>query len=351
MRKLLIGFVVVLVIVVVAYLHFHHSKPPLETAYAGGRQVTLWSTTAQVREPVATVNFGERLSVLERFGDQVRVRTTSGVVGWISQDQLLSPDSWQKAKNLEAQTATLPLQARGHTRVLGNLHIEPARESPRIRQLDRGVPVELFERRTVDVPSSPAATGSDGAGAGPPSAPRKEDWWLVRAQVPDQTGQGAQGGGKAAFSGWILGRFVDLDVPAPLPDYASSAGMRIVAWFELNHIVDAAGNARPQYLVLGTRGPEGQPCDFTLMRAFTWGEQRQRYETAFVESDLCGKLPVRLTPAKAGGDAMFAFEDWSAGTSEMRTYRMHQTIVRRVREAGSTPVRPAKPARRKHAHV
>jgi hypothetical protein len=71
------------------------------------------------------------------------------------------------------------------------------------------------------------------------------------------------------------------------------------------------------------------------MRVFTWGNQRQRYETAYVESDLCGKLPVKLTPAIApGGDASFSFAELSGAAPEVRLYRMHQTIVRRVRQGG-----------------
>jgi hypothetical protein len=358
-RKLTIGFVVVLAISVGAYFHFHHRKPPLETAYAGNRQVTLWSSTAQVREEVATVDFGERLDVLERFGDQDRVRTKAGLVGWTNEDQLLSADAWQKARDLDAQTAALSLQAKGQTRERGNLHVDAARDSARIWQLDRGVPMELFERRTVDVPTPPGATGANtaaGAGGAEGTETRKEEWWLVRAQVSLQHGQiGQPDAAQFALSGWILGRFVDLDVPEPLPNYASSAGMRIVAWFELNHVIDADGNQRPQYLVVGARGSEGQPCDFTLMRAFTWGQRKERYETAFVESDLCGKLPVRLTAAKApGGDATFTFEDWGAGKSEMRTYRMHQTIIRRVLERQTTGAKPAlraKGARKKHVRA
>ena len=65
------------------------------------------------------------------------------------------------------------------------------------------------------------------------------------------------------IGGWLLGRFVELDVPQPLADYASSAGMRIVAWTELNRVNAASGKLMPQYLLVGTHGPEGQPCDFT----------------------------------------------------------------------------------------
>jgi hypothetical protein len=338
-RKLLLGFVVVLVICVAAYVRFHRAKPVLEVVYVGSRQAILWDSNAEIREAIGTFKYGDRLDVLDHFQQQVKVRAATGQIGWVAQSDLLSVDLWQKMQDLDARAVASPVEARGSTRVISNLHVAPGRESPRLRQIGKGIPVELFERQAVEVPAATtsltaaAAHGDEGDTAAPSAPERKEDWWLVRAKLADQ----------ATVAGWILGRFVDLDVPAPLPDYASSAGLRIAAWFELNRVADGSGTARPQYLVVGTRGPEGQPCDFTQMRVFTWGRQSERYETAFVASDLCGKLPVKLTPIP-GGDASFAFVDWSSGTSQQRLYQMHQTSVRRVRELGEAPVK------RKHTH-
>ncbi len=326
MRKILLGFALVSVFCFAAYLRYHHAKPPLGVAYAGNHQVTLWSTTAQVREPVVTVNYGDRLDVLQRFEEEVKVRTASGFTGWVSEKELLPEDLWEKAKELNARAAALPVEARGHTRVLSNLHIEPGRDTPRLRQLNKQVPVDLFERDVEEVPTTARATGEEDDSGAETATAKKEDWWLVLAHAP----------GDAPVAGWMLGRFIDLDVPQPLPDYASSTDMRIVAWFELNHVTDASGTSKPQYLVVGTRGSEGQPCDFTMLRVYTWGTQRQRYETAFVDSKACGKLPVKLTAASAaGGDATFSFEDSSQGSPEERAYRMHQTIVRRVKNEGA----------------
>ncbi|MGC2421116.1 MAG: SH3 domain-containing protein [Candidatus Acidiferrales bacterium] len=327
-----IGFALVLVISAGFYLRALHRRPPAQTAYAANSHVTLWDTTAQVREPVATIDFGERLTVLDHFEDQAQVRTAKGDTGWISADDLLSDALWQQMTSLDATADGLPIEARGHTRVLSNLHIAPGRTFPRICQLGKEIPVDLLERRAIEVPAAPAvaAASSGEIGETPASEPepaeaRKEDWWLVRAHVADHT----------PLAGWVLGRFVDLDVPPPLPNYMAAAGMRIVAWFELNRVAGAQGQTVPQYLVVGVRGPEGQPCDFTLVRVFTWSQKRQRYETAFVESDVCGQLPVHLMPAAApGGDAAFSFADASNGAPVDRAYRMHQTVVRREREAG-----------------
>lgn len=342
MRKLLIGFIVVVVVGVPLYFRFHHKKTPQELAYAGNREVTVWSTTAQVRSPLATVSFGDKMDVVSRYGDQVQVRTANGVTGWVSDHELLTAEFWQRAKDLNAKTSAKPIEARGRTRVLSNMHLDAGRDAPRVRQVNKNVAVDMYERRVVPVPAATVTKTADEEGSTAPgdanSDVRKEDWWLVRAHLPDQT----------EMSGWILGRFIDLEVPAPLPDYASAADMRIVAWFEFNQVADSDGAMKPQYLVLGVKGAEGQACDFTMMRVFTWGKQRERYETAFVESDVCGKLPLKLTAGTAaGGDASFGFEDLSNGAPEQRLYHMHQTIVRRVRVEGEAePVKHGKAARK-----
>ena len=356
-RKVLLGSALLMVLIVALYVRFHHPAPPLETAYAGSRTVTLYSTSAQVREPVTTVNFGDRLEVLQRFQNQVKVRTSAGVVGWTEEGDLLSADLWQTLRDLETKSAAMPVVARGHTRVLSNLRIEPGRDSPRVRQLNKDISIELVARQpeliapaaipsaeeeSVDAPGSESAKPvgrkandrkskdrksknrkSIDRDSDEKPEPKKEDWWLVRAHIADQT----------VLAGWLLGRFVELDVPSPLPDYATSAGMRIVAWSELNRVPSESGQPVTQYLLLGTHGPEGQPCDFTSLRVYTWGKQKGRYETAFVESNVCGKLPIqRLQSAGPEADITFSFLDSSDGAPERRTYQMHQTIVRRVKD-------------------
>lgn len=321
-----------MVLVVGLFIRFHHSAGPLETAYAGSKLATVWSTSAQVRESIGTISFGERLDVLQRFQDQVKIRTPRGELGWVQEHDLLSTDLWQMLKDLDAKAAAMPVEARGHTRVLSNLHFGAGRDTPRVRQLNKDVELELLTRQPAEINPAVSASSSnqnsEQDAAGQTSGARKEDWWLVRAHTADQ----------GVLAGWLLSRFIELNVPAPLPDYASSAGMRIVAWSVLNEVNDSSGARKPQYLLLGTHGPEGQPCDFTSMRAYTWSLKHQSYETAFVESNLCGRLPIQLTrAAAAGGDVTFSFGDLSGPARERREYQMRQTIIRRLRAPGEAP--------------
>ncbi len=333
MRKIGIGFLLFVIIAAAVYLRFRHSKAADEIAYAGNRQVTLWSTSAQVREPVATVSFGNRLRVLRSFDDYVEVRTDNGQTGWVNSRELLSSEIWDHARELAKRAAAMPVEARGHTAVLSNLHVQPGRREPRIDQLTKNVPVLLLERRVVDYRPAAENAQEEEVSTAAAEPARKEDWWLVLAKTPDD----------GEIAGWMLGRFVQLDVPEPLPDYADAAGMRIVSWFELNRVPDGAGSTRPQYLVLGARGPEGQPCDFSEIRVYTWSLKHQQYETAFVDSSVCGKLPLTMQSVPAAhAEITFSFQDLSGGSPEQRSYRMDDTIVRRI---GLTP-RPKSRAHR-----
>jgi len=134
---------------------------------------------------------------------------------------------------------------------------------------------------------------------------------------------------------------VKYEIPPELVDYSNQ--YRFVAWFELSRVpagVPGEESAepgpgstaqKPQFLVAGVQGPEGQPCDFTLLRVYTWGAARHSYETAYVESNLCGHLPIRVQPAAApGGNATFAFANDGKAGAEQREYAMHQTSVRRT---------------------
>jgi hypothetical protein len=176
--------------------------------------------------------------------------------------------------------------------------------------------------------------------------PKPEDWLLVLRTEP--AGSSAETFASSApavsprtssaapavpIAGWVLARFIELDPPPPIPDYFNAAGIRVAAWVVLNTAPDAGG-PRPQYLVAGARGGEGQPCDFTMLRVYTWGASRQRYETAYVENNICGRMPIRVSATSAGVE--FRFADPAQGGNE-RVYRMRQTSVRRVTGPAVTP--------------
>ena len=337
---------IVLVAVIGAYWLLRPRRAPLAEAYVAERSATIWDTTAQVRQELATLKYGEKVVVLERRGGQARIRSANGVTGWMDSRFMMEPELWKRGAQLLVQTRSLPVQATGRTKVPTNVRAEPGRSGARLYQFNRDSPVEIFARQAAEVPAEESAAKDNGdrTAQAEEKKPRREDWVLIRGSaspapaISPSTGVPINGGGEPIeIARWSLARFIELTLPEPVRDYASSSGMRVFAWFELNRVTDSDGN-KPQYLAVGARGGEGQACDFTLLRVYTWGSKRRRYETAFVESEFCGYLPVRAGTAP-NGDPEFRFTALGKQGREERLYRMRQTVVRRVRESERPPLK------------
>jgi Bacterial SH3 domain len=351
-RRLLIA-VPLLALVALAAWMLRPKHETLGEAFVSEKVAPLLSGIAQVREQVATLHYGERVDVVGKRNDYVKVRTNAGKVGWVESRQLMEPAVWQRSVKLLDQTRGMPLQARGRTKVSTNLRVQPGRTEPRLYKFGRNAPVEIVGRAVADwvQVTDEKDTSSE------PQETKKEDWFLVRgvatrppgeaaARAAESTNTTQPGDQTTPIAGWVVARFVELDLPDPVREGASSANIRPVAWFELNRVSDPSGN-KPQFLVAAARGPEGQVCDFTALRVYTWYVKKSRYETAFIENNLCGQLPVRVGKGPKG-EPEFRFRVMD-GNKEERVYRLNQTVVRRVREAGVASGKHVSPKQSKPA--
>jgi hypothetical protein len=341
-RKLLVAVPLLCLVALLAWI-FRPKHELLGEAYVSERTVTLWSGTAQVREQMGVLPYGERVDVLARRNDNVKIRTTGGVIGWIDGRYLMQPELWQRSAKLLEQTKSMPVQARGRTKVTTNLRVEPGRTAPRLYQFMRGAEVEVVGRAVADWVQ--VTDEKEAAADEEPS--KKEDWYLVRGIATRPPGDGTvrnsavmnttqPGDQTIPIAGWVVARFVSLDLPDQVREGASSANFRPIAWFELNRVTDDEGE-HPQYLVAGAHGAEGQACDFTTLRVYTWWSKKQTYETAYIENDLCGALPI-LVGKDVKGEPEFRFHEQGTAKGE-RVYRLIQTVIRRIREEGTKPGR------------
>jgi hypothetical protein len=364
------GFIpIALILGALLYWKLHPGSPKvISVGYVADRVVILWNTLAQVRESVGEVHYGDRVEVVRVEGSAVQVRMPSGTIGWMRDSrQMMGSDLWAKSASLLESARTQPVQARGRTKTLSNVRVEPGRDAKRIFQFGRGTPVLILKRAVADasqgteenppgqktsaaeeqkskqedwllvlraIDSPAGGDGISSSGKGPAVLKRATSDLVSGGPVLAQTGPAALSAPAGLVAGWVLARFVELDLPGPVKDLASSAGLHVVAWFELNRVPDGSGGEAPQYLVAGSRGGEGQACDFTMLRVYTWGTKRNRYETAYVESNLCGRLPILISSGAKGPG--FQFPDVDQGGSE-RSYVMNQTTVRRVRDAATKP--------------
>jgi hypothetical protein len=341
-RKLLVAVPLLCVVGLLAWI-LRPKHESISEAYISERSVTLWSSVAQVREQLGVLLYGDHVDVLARRNENVKVRTASGVVGWVDGRYLMEPDLWQRSAKLLKLASTIPIQAHGRTKVPTNLRVQPGRNEPRLYQFSRNAPVEIVGRATADW----VQVADEKENGGEPAETKKEDWFLIRGIATRPPGEGVvrnsaitnttqPGDQTIPIAGWVVARFVSLDLPDPVREGAESANIRPLAWFELNRVSDGEGE-HPQFLAAGARGPEGMPCDFTTVRVYTWNTRKSRYETAFIDNSLCGAFPIRVSK-DAKGQPEFRFH--LLGEKEDRHYRLIQTVVRRIKD--ETPGAPSK---------
>jgi SH3-like domain-containing protein len=286
----------------------------LEIDYVSAPQVTLRDQLSQVYNKVGTAKNGDRVEVLDREKRFSKVRTASGLEGWVEQRYLVTQQVFDGFQKMRQQEKDSPIDGIATTRNDTNLHIEPGRDTEHLYQLALGAKVSVLKRATVEK-NLPGAQVQMPAGA--KQLKPMEDWWLAR----DQQGH----------VGWVLGRMIDLDVPLDVAQYAE--GQRIVGCFVLNEVNDGDKKI-PQYLMLLTEAKDGQPFDFNQARVFTWNVHRHRYETAYRERNLNGVLPATVSREDFGkeGDLptfVLRVKDASGNVVE-RKYKMNTPIVKRV---------------------
>jgi len=325
----------------------------LEVAYVSGVQAVLRDHVAAVYEKSGVVKNGERVEVLDHDRRFVKVRTATGVTGWVEQRYLVGQDVFDHIQKLTTDNQNDPVQAQGATRNDTNLHVEPGRDTEHLYQISAGEKLALLKRGTAEKPgavappsrsaSRPDTPGSDkkekenenekeqnkkpGTVSPVPakSVPVIEDWWLVR----DSNHR----------VGWVLARMIDLDVPLDVAQYAE--GQRIVAFFVLNQVQDRDKKVS-QYLTVLTEPKDGLPFDFNQIRVFSWNLRRHRYETAYRER-MEGVLPVTVSQENFDKEGLLPTfvirEQGDDGKVVERKYKLNTPIVRRVLAPGEQPVR------------
>ena len=274
--------------------------------------------------------------MLEHEKRFARVRTASGLEGWIEQRYLVDQQIYDGLQKLTKDNLSDPVQAPGVLRNDTNLHLTPGRESEHLYQLAAGAKVSVLKRATAE--KQPGVAVQPKAG-GKASGPVLEDWWLVR-DAENRVG-------------WVLARMVDIDVPLDIGQYAE--GQRFVAFFALDQVQDpgkeGADKSVSQYLCVLTEPHDGLPYDYDQIRVFTWNVRKHRYETAYREHGLNGFLPVTVTSEnfdKEGTLPVFILQvkDDDGNVLE-RKYKMNSPIVRRVLAPGEQKETPKAAGKRR----
>lgn len=320
MKKLKVFLIVVLAAACGAayyYLVYLPSHPAVEeVAYVLPSSIPVVDSRAEIHTVVAALKNGDRVEVLSREGDWARVRTASRQKGWVESRYLTDSRDYERGQRLLKDLEGIPAQASGHTSLEVNLRLEPSRQAPVLVRLEKNQTLEVYGRRLVERESDSVRQPTDGgesssAGSEKTSGAtsRQDVWYLVRTD---------------SRAGWVFGRLVAFDIPEGIASYAENAN--VVAWLTLNKVEDN-GREVPQYLVADRKG--GAEFDFDHIRVFTWWAAKGHYATAYVESNLPGYFPIRVT--REGNTPYFRLRlVGKDGRKFQKVYRLSETVVRPV---------------------
>jgi SH3-like domain-containing protein len=320
-------------------------------AYVAPRALEL-RREIDLRSPAtATVKHGERLEIVQRRRRFFRVRTAGGAEGWTDYRMLLNGEEMAALQTIEQLASKLPSQGVATTFDLLNAHLEPFRQSPTILRLKEGERFEVLcyqtmprvaparkplipppkpepvvkKRREPRIPPPPLPPGPppppdwlelsktrENPAIEPPprAAVPLDDWALVRTQGGD--------------TGWVLSSRLYMAIPDAVAQYAE--GRRITSYFSLGEMRD--GNETRHHWLWTTIGERNQPYDFDSFRVFIWNLRRHRYETAYIERNRIGHLPVIVK-----GSRFSVCLEKENGQRYRRTYELQVNIVRFLEEA------------------
>jgi len=294
--------------------------PPLESGYVLPPTLQIVDTPAEVRVVVGSVKGGERVAILRRTRNWALIETSDNLKGWVENKDLLDSQIYEGGQKLLRDLLQNPPLAEGHTTGVVNLRLEPARDAAQLAQLPDNLKVGIYGRRLVDRPTPEGQ---------PAVAKVKDAWYLIRMHDS---------------AGWVLGRFVALDIPENLEPYAQ--GSNLVAWVVLKTVEDE-GHGVPEYLTAERLGTQG--ADFSHIRVFTWWVKNHKYVTAYVESNLNGYFPIRVAEVDSVPYFRLRLMD-DRGEKFQKVYGLFDTITRAV---GTVPgwesnAMPPPPASHRH---
>lgn len=306
--------------------------PAGPVAYVAPQTLTVRRELADKNSAAALLKHGDRVDVVEMRRRFVKVKTRSGVVGWVDAVQLLTADDMARIQEDDKRELQMPSQGAAGVFEALNIHIEPSRQSPAFAKIPEAGTVQVLGQRLVarvNGPAKPpvfnipkpeirrASTKKKAASkfpfphpsapkppadadlavvpvpnpaepAEPPKPPVLESWTLVRT--------------KDRQVGWVLSRNLVMGIPDEVAQYAE--GKRITSYFDLGVVVD--DEKGPKHNWLWTTSSSAEPFDFDGWRVFLWNRRHHRYETSYRQRNVEGYFPVSVD--SASGSAVRTFQ-------------------------------------------
>lgn len=336
-------------------------EPTLAEAFVAPATLQIRAELVSGAPLAATLKHGDRVEIVGRRRRFYKIRTASGAVGWTDSVQLLSTRGMDHLRELSLQTGQAPSQGQATVFDILNVHTAPNRQAPTIFQIQPGAKVEVIAHelapRVAYNPPAPLLPNLETVKAvkkkkkkepsvPPPPRPQPpappKDWIRMSARTavepkpaPDTAASPAAKPvavdelwtlvrARDGSSGWVLARMLFMSLPDEVAQYAERA--RILAYFHVGDTTGKSGTAHPAWLwATSSRPREG----FDSLRLFTWNTRRERYETAYIERNLTGFMPIIVERGASGAATGFtAVVSEKDGSLQTRVYSINNLRVR-----------------------
>ncbi|MGA2880416.1 MAG: SH3 domain-containing protein [Bryobacteraceae bacterium] len=310
----------------------------LGDAYVGPSTLNLRQELALKSAISATVKHGDKLSIIEARHRLVKVRTEQGVQGWTDMRQLLTPEQMAALRDMARNASRSQSQGQATVFESLNMHTEPSRTSPSFGQIPENAKVDVLAHKltprvqhdeaSIQMPVKPApirkkpkpkpAQTRVGPPPRPPAPKLPSNWLALSVPKPEPEPPPTPAAAPApppvevpmddwnlvrtqdGKVGWVLTRPLSMAIPDEVAQYAE--GHRITSYFPLGQVNDDGSMKNNWLWTTIIKG--GKPYEFDSFRVFVWSLKHHRYETAYIERNVVGHYPVRVT--NAGSEPSFS---------------------------------------------
>jgi uncharacterized protein YgiM (DUF1202 family) len=316
-------------------------------AYVAPASLNVRSRLALKSSAVVTLKHGELVGIVDVQRRMVKVRTASGLEGWVDSLSLLSLDQMNQLRRDRKAALQLPSEGSATAFEKMNVHIAPSRTAAAFTQIPEGGSMSILGRKVTPKISGPArgpaliferpqfanrrqrkeqVTKLSSRVPPKPKPPKPPANWLElsaeRIDGSESTKDRAAGTQKKAETakldqqppakpvvmddwtlvrtktnevGWVLTRNLLISIPDEVAQYAE--GKHITSFFDLGAVQDEEKGVKHNWL--WTTGSLLLPYDFDSWRVFLWNRRRHRYETSYRQHGVEGYFPVHVDPADA----------------------------------------------------
>ncbi|MBL8205825.1 MAG: hypothetical protein JNM09_16440 [Blastocatellia bacterium] len=285
-----------------------------EPAVVISEKMEVRNSTARVSRPVGNLKRGDQVTIVDRVTESeinyAHIQGPDNLDGWAVASNLATQANLEKAKELAATIAGVPVQAECRSGASVKLRLTPDRtiDDNFLVLLPKDTAFEIYDRETRPKPVDPKAadaTGTDAGSENEAKGANYEIWYKVKPKdnpiVP---------------AGYVYGGSVKLDVPYEILHFAHPQ-RRIVGWQRLGAVKDDRGQDNYHYVIFQkayNQADEKSDFDYFQIIGFDPKNRSVSYYNV-MRKEIRGTFPV--TSKIEEKRASFQFKSLSNTQAEM----------------------------------